>query len=63
MDYGRDGVREIKRSLNSKTNKLWRALIITVVQIAVLVGIGVGICGVALGFGMFRGTVYYFSEG
>ena len=27
------------------------------VQIAVLVGIGVGICGVALGFGMFRGIL------
>ena len=57
MDYGRDGVREIKRSLNSKTNKLWRALIITVIQIAILVIIGVGICGIALGFGLFRGIL------
>ena len=57
MNYGKRGVREIQRSLNSKTTKLWKALLLTILRVAILAVIGVGICGVALGLGAFSGIL------
>ncbi|MBP5282143.1 MAG: penicillin-binding protein [Lachnospiraceae bacterium] len=57
MNYGKRGVREIQRSLNSKTTKLWRAFLLTILRVGILAAIGVVICGVALGLGVFRGIL------
>ena len=57
MNYGRSGVREIQRSLNSKSNKLWHSLQLLVLRVVILGAIGVGICGAALGLGMFSGIL------
>lgn len=57
MNYGRRGVREIQRSLNSKTKKLWKAFLLTILRVGILASIGVCVCGVALGLGMFRGIL------
>ncbi|MBQ2099881.1 MAG: transglycosylase domain-containing protein [Lachnospiraceae bacterium] len=57
MNYGRSGVRAIQRALNSKTNKLWKSMQLSVVWIAILCAIGVGICGAALAAGLFKGIL------
>ena len=57
MNYGRHGVREIQRSLNSRTNKLWKSLLLTLLRGGVVAGVGVGVCAVALGLGLFRGIL------
>ena len=48
MNYGKRGVKEIQRSLNSKTLKLWNALLLMALRVAILAGIGIIICGIAL---------------
>ena len=57
MNYGKRGIREIQRSLNSKTEKFWRALLLLVLRVIIFSAIGVGICVVALGLGMFKGIL------
>lgn len=57
MNYGRKAVRAKQRELNSKTTKWGRTLVLTVIRVILLSCIGVGICGVALGLGAFRGIL------
>lgn len=57
MNYGRKAVRAKQRELNSKTTKWGRLLLLTIVRAALLGCVGLGVCGVALGLGAFRGIL------
>lgn len=57
MNYGKKGVREKQRALNSKSRKWGRKFIITGVKVMLVAFLGMGICGVAMGIGMFRGIL------
>ncbi len=57
MNYGKKGVRDKQRALNSKAGKWERKLLLTCVKAMLLVCLGVGICGAAAGIGMFYGIL------
>ncbi len=54
MNYGRSGVREIQRSLNSKTNKLWHSMLILILWAGILVAIALAVFGGELASGLFK---------
>lgn len=55
MNYGKKGVRAKQRALNSKSVKWGRKIALTCVKVILIAFVGVGICGIAGGIGMFRG--------
>ena len=57
MNYSKKGVREKQRALNSKSKKWGKKFIITGVKMILVAFLGVGICGVAAGIGMFYGIL------
>lgn len=57
MNYGKKGVRNKQRALNSKSGKLGRKIILTCVKLILTAIVGVGICGVAAGIGIFHGIL------
>ena len=50
MNYGKKGVRAKQKALNSKSQKWGRKIMLAAV-------VGIGICGVAAGIGVFRGIL------
>lgn len=57
MNYGKKGVRAKQKALNSKTVKIERKILLSLVRLVLVAIIGVGICGVAAGIGAFRGIL------
>ena len=57
MNYGKKGVREKQKALNSKAGKWQRKLILSCVKLMLVACLGIGICGVAAGIGMFHGIL------
>ena len=57
MDYSKKGIRKKEREINAKGGKWLRKLLLACIEL-VLVGIlGIGICGVAGGIGVFHGIL------
>lgn len=57
MNYGKKGVRERQRVLNSKSAKWSRKLSLTFVKAVLIAIAAVGIIGLATGIGMFKGII------
>ena len=57
MNYGKRGVRAKQRALNSKTQKISRKIVLTLVKLSLAAVIGIVICGVCAGIGAFRGIL------
>ncbi len=57
MNYGKRGVREKQRTLNSKSGKWGKKIVLTGVKLFLIAFLGTGICGVAAGIGMFHGIL------
>ncbi|MCM1090519.1 MAG: transglycosylase domain-containing protein [Butyrivibrio sp.] len=57
MNYGKKGVREKQKALNSKAGKWQRKLILSCVKLMLVACLGIGICGVAAGIGIFHGIL------
>ena len=57
MNYGKKGVRAKQKALNSKTVKIEKKILLSLVKLVLVAIVGVGICGVAAGIGAFRGIL------
>ncbi len=57
MNYGKKGVRAKQKALNSKSVKWGRKIALTCVSLVLIAIVGVGICGVAAGIGVFKGIL------
>lgn len=57
MNYGKKGVRNKQRALNSKSTKWGRKIALTCLKLVLVAIVGVGICGVAAGIGAFHGIL------
>lgn len=57
MNYGKKGVRSKQKALNSKTIKIERKLLLTLVKLIIVAVIGVAICGTASVLGAFKGIL------
>lgn len=57
MNYGKRGVRAKQRALNSKTKKLGRKLILTLVKLALAAFIGIGIWATCAVMGAYKGIL------
>ena len=57
MNYGKKGVRAKQKALNSKSQKWGRKIALTCVKVMLAAVVGIGICGVAAGIGVFRGIL------
>ncbi|MCM1192430.1 MAG: transglycosylase domain-containing protein [Butyrivibrio sp.] len=55
MNYGKKGIRAQQRTLNSKTVKIERKILLGILKLSLLAFIGFGICGAAAGIGIFMG--------
>ena len=54
MNYGKKGVRVQQRALNSKTIKIERKILLGIVKLSLIAVVGVCICGIAAGIGIFK---------
>lgn len=57
MNYGKKGVRQKQKALNSKAGKWSHKIALIGVKLFLIVLLGTGICGVAAGIGIFRGIL------
>lgn len=57
MNYGKKGVKAKQKALNSKSGKWGRKIGVTAVKLCLVTILGVGICGVAAGIGLFHGIL------
>lgn len=57
MNYGKKGVKAQQKALNSRSVKWGRKIALTCVRVILIAFVGVGICGVAAGLGMFTGII------
>ena len=57
MNYGKKGVRAKQKALNSKTAKIEKKILLSLVKLTLVAIVGVGICGIAAGIGAFRGIL------
>ncbi len=57
MNYGKRGVRAKQRALNSKTKKIGRKFVLTLVKLSLASLIGVVICVAAAGLGAYKGIL------
>lgn len=57
MNYGKKGVRERQKALNSKSAKWSRKLTLTFVKAFLIVFISIGVIGIATGIGAFKGII------
>lgn len=57
MNYGKRGVRSKQKALNSKSVKWQRKILLSVVELALIAVIGLGICGVSAGIGLYKGIL------
>lgn len=57
MNYGKKGIRNKQKALNSKSIKLKKMVTITVLKVALICIASVGIIGLCFGFGLFKGII------
>lgn len=57
MNYGKKGVRNKQKALNSKSERWGRKLILTILNVLLVIFIAVGIIGISAGFGIFKGII------
>lgn len=57
MNYGKKGIKKTQHSLTSKTIKLKKMCITTILKLSLLAVMGVVVVGICLGFGMFKGIL------
>lgn len=57
MNYGKKGIRSKQKALNSKTVKIERKILLSLVKLTLVAVVGLGICGVAAGLGAFKGIL------
>lgn len=57
MNYGKKGVKSKQKALNSKSVKWGRKFTLTFLKVFLIAIIALGICGVAVGIGMFKGIL------
>lgn len=57
MNYGKKSIRKKQRQLNSKTKKISKLLLLAIMKAILVSVITVGIVGVCLGIGMFKGIL------
>lgn len=57
MNYGKKGVRERQKTLNSKSAKWGRKLTLTCVKVFLIICVALFIIGAATGIGMFKGII------
>ncbi len=57
MNYGKKGVRAKQKALNSKSAKWGRKIGLTAVVLCLTAVVGIGICAVSAGIGMFHGIL------
>lgn len=57
MNYGKKGVRAKQKALNSKSMKWGRKITLTCFKVILIAIVGIGICGVAAGIGVFHGIL------
>lgn len=57
MNYGKKGVRQKQKALNSKSMKWGKKIILTLVKVVLIGVISVGIVGAAAGIGVYRGII------
>lgn len=57
MNYGKSGVRAKQKALNAKGTKWQKKILLTIVEIALIALIGLCVCGIAAGLGVFRGIL------
>ena len=54
MNYGRKGIRAKQKSLNSKSVKIEKKILLNILLLVLLALIGLGICGIAGGIGVYK---------
>lgn len=57
MNYGKRGVREKQRVLNSKSAKIERKILLSILKLSLAAMIGVCVCVAAAGIGIFKGIL------
>lgn len=57
MNYGKKGVRSKQKALNSKAVKWRKKLLLSLVELALIAIVGLGICGVSAGIGLYKGIL------
>lgn len=57
MNYGKKGIKKTQHSLTSKTIKLKKMCITTILKLSLIAALGVIVVGICLGFGMFKGVL------
>ena len=57
MNFGKKGIHEKQHALNSTSKKIGRKLTLTLVELAIIGVIGLGVCGAAAGIGAFKGIL------
>ena len=57
MNYSKKGVRAKQKTLNSKSQKWGRKIALTCVKVMLAAVVGIGICGVSAGIGIFKGIL------
>lgn len=57
MNYGKKGVRDKQKTLHSKSAKWGRKLALTFFNVVLIAVVAVGILGLSVGFGVFRGII------
>lgn len=57
MNYGKKGVRAKQKALNSKAVKWQKKILLSLVELALIALIGIGICGVSAGIGAYKGIL------
>ncbi len=57
MNYGKKGVRERQKALNSKSAKWGRKLALTLLKVFLIACVSLGIIGIATGIGAFKGII------
>ncbi len=57
MNYGKKGIKAKQKALNSKTVKIERKIMLSVVQLMLIAILGLAICGISAGIGVFKGIL------
>ena len=57
MNYTKKGIRAKQKSLHAKTTKLGKKLLLAILNLSLLGIVAVGIIGMGMAFGIFRGVI------
>ncbi|MGN0366936.1 MAG: transglycosylase domain-containing protein [Suilimivivens sp.] len=57
MNYSKKGIREKSKSLHATSTKLGKKLLLAILNLSLLFILAIGIIGVSMGFGIFKGVI------